>query len=140
MQPKKVLVIDDSKLVLRMFAVLLPKAQQVGALDGHEALERLAEHPDVDLIILDINMPRMNGLEFLRRVKADAVLAQIPVVIVSTEGKEEDTVRGLRAGAEAYVKKPFRQETILDIVARLPERERAPASEPPAAKRSAARA
>ncbi len=123
MQPKKVLVIDDSKLVLRMFGVLLPKTEQVQALDGREALDRLAEHPDVDLIFLDINMPNMNGLEFLRRVKADAALARIPVVIVSTEGKEEDTVRGLQAGAAAYVKKPFRQETIVDIVSRLPEAE-----------------
>lgn len=119
MQPKKILVIDDSKLVLRMFSVLLPKTEQVQALDGREALDRLADHPDVDLIFLDINMPNMNGLEFLRRVKADTALAGIPVVIVSTEGKEEDTVRGLQAGAAAYVKKPFRQETIVDIINRL---------------------
>ncbi len=131
MQPKKVLVIDDSKLVLRMFSVLLPRTEQVQALDGREALDRLAEHPDVDLIFLDINMPNMNGLEFLRRVKADAALSRIPVVIVSTEGKEEDTVRGLQAGAAAYVKKPFRQETITDIVARLPERGSEPASAAP---------
>ena len=119
MQPNKVLVIDDSKLVHKMFHMLMPKSAQVYALDGREALDRLAEHPDVDLIILDINMPRMNGLEFLRRVKADAALAKIPVVIISTEGKEEDTIRGLQAGAAAYVRKPFRQETILDIVQRV---------------------
>ncbi|HEX5759898.1 MAG TPA: response regulator [Thermoanaerobaculia bacterium] len=119
MQPSKVLVIDDSKLVHRMFNVLMPRASQVYALDGREALDRLAEHPDVDLIILDINMPRMNGLEFLREVKADSTLAKIPVVIISTEGKEEDTIRGLQAGAAAYVRKPFRQETILEIVSRV---------------------
>ncbi len=120
MQPTKVLVIDDSKLIHRMFSVILPKTALVSALDGQEALARLAEHPDTELIFLDINMPRMNGLEFLTQVKADPALAAIPVVIVSTEGKEEDTLRGLRAGAAAYVKKPFRNETILDIVYRLP--------------------
>jgi two-component system chemotaxis response regulator CheY len=120
MQPSKVLVIDDSKLIHRMFSVILPKTTLVSALDGQEALARLAEHPDTELIFLDINMPRMNGLEFLTQVKADPTLAAIPVVIVSTEGKEEDTLRGLRAGAAAYVKKPFRNETILDIVYRLP--------------------
>jgi two-component system chemotaxis response regulator CheY len=120
MQPNKVLVIDDSKLIHKMFSVILPRTQQVTALDGREALQRLAEHPDVDLIFLDINMPNMNGLEFLGQVKADPALAQIPVVIVSTEGKEEDTVRGLRAGAAAYVKKPFRNDAILDVVQRLP--------------------
>jgi two-component system chemotaxis response regulator CheY len=120
MQPSKILVIDDSKLIHRMFSVILPKTTLVSALDGQEALARLAEHPDTELIFLDINMPRMNGLEFLTQVKADPALASIPVVIVSTEGKEEDTLRGLRAGAAAYVKKPFRNETILDIVYRLP--------------------
>jgi two-component system chemotaxis response regulator CheY len=120
MQPSKVLVIDDSKLIHRMFSVILPKTTLVSALDGQEALARLAEHPDTELIFLDINMPRMNGLEFLTQVKSDPALAAIPVVIVSTEGKEEDTLRGLRAGAAAYVKKPFRNETILDIVYRLP--------------------
>ena len=120
MQPNKVLVIDDSKLIHRMFSVILPKTVLVSALDGQEALTRLAEHPDTDLIFLDINMPRMNGLEFLTQVKADPTLAPIPVVIISTEGKEEDTLRGLRAGAAAYVKKPFRNESILDIVYRLP--------------------
>lgn len=120
MQPNKVLVIDDSKLVHKMFTVILPKTTLVHALDGREALHRLGEHPDVELIFLDINMPNMNGLEFLNQVKADAALSHIPVVIVSTEGKEEDTVRGLQAGAAAYIKKPFRNESILEIVHRLP--------------------
>jgi two-component system, chemotaxis family, chemotaxis protein CheY len=120
MQPNKVLVIDDSKLVHKMFTVILPKTTLVHALDGREALHRLGEHPDVELIFLDINMPNMNGLEFLQQVKADAALSHIPVVIVSTEGKEEDTIRGLQAGAAAYIKKPFRNESILEIVHRLP--------------------
>lgn len=119
MQPSKVLVIDDSKLIHKMFTLLLPKTTLVYALDGHEALERLAEHPEVDVIFLDINMPRMNGIEFLHQVKADPVLAQIPVIIISTEGREVDTIRGLKAGAAAYVKKPFRNETILEIMKRV---------------------
>jgi two-component system chemotaxis response regulator CheY len=119
MQPNKVLVIDDSKLIHKMFTVLLPKSELVHAMDGREALQRLAEHPDVQLIFLDINMPNMNGLEFLGQVKADAALSQIPVIIVSTEGKEQDTIRGLQAGAAAYVKKPFRNDTILDLVRRV---------------------
>jgi CheY-like chemotaxis protein len=119
MQPSKVLVIDDSKLIHKMFTLLLPKTTLVYALDGQEALERLIEHPEVDVIFLDINMPRMNGIEFLHQVKADPVLAQIPVIIISTEGREVDTIRGLKAGAAAYVKKPFRNETILEIMKRV---------------------
>jgi len=119
MQPSKVLIVDDSMLMHKLFRALLPKVSLVSAQDGMDALLRLAEHPDVDLIFLDINMPRMNGLELLRRLKAEAGLAKIPVVIVTTEGKEEDTVAGLRAGAAAYVRKPFQHKEILDIIARL---------------------
>src|SRR5216684_8061505 len=107
MPPRKVLVVDDSKLLHRMFEMMLRQYPLVHAYDGKEALERLAEHGDVDLILLDMNMPRMNGLEFLAAVKAQPLTAHIPVVIVTTEGKEEDTERGLKAGASAYVKKPF---------------------------------
>jgi two-component system chemotaxis response regulator CheY len=121
MQPTKALVIDDSSLIHKMFKVMFPKTLLVHAMDGREALTRLAAEPDVDLIFLDINMPHMNGLEFLAQVKADDALGQIPVIIVSTEGKEEDTLRGLRAGAAAYVKKPFRNEVVQEIVRKLME-------------------
>src|ERR1700687_2648003 len=71
MKPNKVLVVDDSKLLHRMFEMMLRQYPIVHAYDGREALERLAEaeHRDVDLILLDMNMPRMNGLEFLAAVK-----------------------------------------------------------------------
>lgn len=121
-QPKKALVIDDSSLIHKMFKLMLPHSTVVCASDGREALQKLAAEPDVELIFLDINMPTMNGLEFLAQVKADAALAQIPVIIVSTEGKEEDTIRGLRAGAAAYVKKPFRNETLQDLIRKVMER------------------
>ncbi len=122
LQPKKALVIDDSSLIHKMFKLMLPHSTVVCASDGRDALQKLAAEPDVELIFLDINMPNMNGLEFLAQVKADAVLAQIPVIIVSTEGKEEDTIRGLRAGAAAYVKKPFRNETLQDLMRKVLER------------------
>jgi two-component system chemotaxis response regulator CheY len=128
MQPQKILVIDDSQLIHKLFAVIFPKTPLVHALDGREALSRLAEHPDIDLMFLDINMPAMNGLELLAQLKADAALAQIPVIIISTEGKEADTVRGLQAGAAAYVRKPFRNESILELARRVlaPSAPRAP--------------
>lgn len=119
MQPSKVLVIDDSSLIHKMFKVMLPKSMLVFAFDGREALLRLVEHPDVDLIFLDINMPNMNGLEFLAQVKRNESLAKIPVIIVSTEGKEEDTLRGLRAGASAYIKKPFRNEVVMELMRKV---------------------
>lgn len=119
MNPKKVLVVDDSNLLHRMFEMMLRQYQLVHARDGREGLDRLAEHKDVGVILLDINMPRMNGLEFLGAVKKDPELARIPVVIITTEGTEDDTRRGLEAGAAAYVKKPFRNEEVVGVIHRL---------------------
>ena len=116
---RKVLVVEDSRLIHKMYEVMLRPCMLIAAHDGREGLARLAENPDVDVIILDINMPHMTGLEFLSQVKAKPELAGIPVIIVSTEGKEEDVARGLKAGAVAYLKKPFQREDLLKIIGRL---------------------
>jgi two-component system chemotaxis response regulator CheY len=119
MRPRKVLVVDDSKLLHRMFEMMLRQYPLVHAYDGREGLDALAQNADVDLILLDINMPRMNGLEFLGVVKKDAKLKKIPVIIVTTEGANQDAEKGLAAGASAYVKKPFRNEELLGVIDKL---------------------
>jgi two-component system chemotaxis response regulator CheY len=122
-QPRKVLVVDDSKLMHKMYEVMLRQYVLVYASDGRQALERLREHEDVDLVLLDINMPNMNGLEFLDQLRAGASAGlDLSVIIISTEGRDEDTARGLQAGAAAYIRKPFHTEEILDVIARLPAR------------------
>lgn len=118
-QPRKVLVVDDSKLMHKMYEVMLRQYALVYASDGRQALDRLQEHADIDLVLLDINMPNMNGLEFLAQLRADASRSALPVIVISTEGREEDTNRGLEAGATAYIKKPFQTEEILAVIARL---------------------
>ena len=119
MQPRKVLVVDDSKLMHKMYEVMLRQYPLVYASDGRQALDRLQDHADIDLVLLDINMPNMNGLEFLAEMRSDAARADLPVIIISTEGREEDTARGLEAGATAYIKKPFHSEEILEVISRL---------------------
>ncbi len=119
MQPRKILVVDDSKLMHKMYEVMLRQYPLVYASDGRQALDRLREHGDIDLVLLDINMPNMNGLEFLAELRSDAARSDLSVVIISTEGREEDTARGLEAGATAYIKKPFHSEEILDVISRL---------------------
>jgi two-component system, chemotaxis family, chemotaxis protein CheY len=116
---RKVLVVEDSRLIHKMYEVMLRPCMLIAAHDGREGLARLDENPDVDVIILDINMPHMTGLQFLGQVKGKPELAQIPVIIVSTEGKEEDVARGLQAGAVAYLKKPFQREDLLKIIGRF---------------------
>jgi two-component system chemotaxis response regulator CheY len=114
-----VLVVDDSKLMHKMYEVMLRQYPLVYASDGRQALDRLREHPDIDLVLLDINMPNMNGLEFLAEMRSDEARADLPVIIISTEGREEDTARGMEAGATAYIKKPFHSEEILEVISRL---------------------
>jgi CheY-like chemotaxis protein len=121
-QPRKVLVVDDSKLMHKMYEVMLRQYPLVYALDGRQALDRLREHEDVDLVLLDVNMPNMNGLEFLAQLKEGGGRDGMSVIIISTEGRDEDAARGLAAGAAAYIKKPFHSEEILSVIARMPAR------------------
>jgi CheY-like chemotaxis protein len=113
---RKVLIVEDSRLIHKMYEVMLRPIALVSAFDGREGLDKLSQNPDVDLIILDINMPKMTGLDFLAQMKATSALAKIPVIIVSTEGKEEEVARGLRSGASAYLRKPFQREDLLKLV------------------------
>lgn len=116
---RKVLVVEDSRLIHKMYEVMLQPLTLISAFSGQEGLEKLEQNPDVDLIILAVNMPRMSGLEFLTRVKASAPSSRIPVIIVSTDGKEADVARGLQSGASAYLKKPFAREDLLATINRF---------------------
>jgi len=115
---KKVLVVDDSALIHQMYKMVLMryKCKIVDALNGQDGLDKLAKNPDADLILLDINMPVMNGLDFIKKVKELGSFNHIPIVLVSTEGKEEDTMRGLALGAKGYVKKPFQPSDLHQLI------------------------
>jgi two-component system chemotaxis response regulator CheY len=122
MEPRKVLVVDDSRLLHRMYEVLLKGRMLVFATDGVEAIQRMGENADVDLVLLDINMPKMNGMECLAVLKKHPIWSHVPVVMVTTEGHEAETKRALDGGAAGYVTKPFRHEALKGIIASLPER------------------
>lgn len=118
---KKVLVVDDSALIHQMYKMVLMRyrCEIVQALNGQEGLDKLEKHPDVGMMLVDINMPLMNGLEFIQKVKALKKYDAIPIIIVSTEGKEEDTKRGLDLGAKGYVKKPFQPSDLHSLISKL---------------------
>ncbi len=116
---KKVLVVEDSELLHNMYQLALKRyedCQYVKANNGREGLDVLASEHDVDLILLDINMPIMNGIEFLQAIKQQEAYQEIPVIIISTEGKEEDTKRGLEMGARAYITKPFQSVMLHELI------------------------
>jgi two-component system chemotaxis response regulator CheY len=114
---KKILSVDDSPSVRKLVEFTLKSKgfQVASAEDGLAALELMAKEK-FDAIVLDINMPRMNGLEFLEKVKADDVYAPIPVIMLTTEGQEEDQDKAMDLGATAYIVKPFKPTLLLRII------------------------
>lgn len=116
---RSVMVIEDSEAMRGYIRTCLqaffPGVQSLEVPTGFDAL-RLLPGLAVDLIITDINMPDMNGLELIRFLKAHPVYCRIPIVIVSTEGAAEDQRRGLALGADAYIVKPFRPDHLAQVV------------------------
>jgi len=119
MQPSKVLIIDQAAMIHKLFRPMLGKTVLVTAADGGEALRRLAEQPETDLIFLDLDMSPVQGFELLQKLLAAKGVTGIPVILVSSPGQEHDVIRGLQNGAAAYIKKPLRSEEVLGLTARL---------------------
>jgi DNA-binding response OmpR family regulator len=120
MPPATVLVVDDDPVIQKLLKVNFEMEgyRVVSAADGAEGLEQArAENPDI--IILDIMMPRMNGLEALVALKGDATTQGIPVILLSAKAQAGDVQAGLDRGADAYVTKPFDPLELLDRVGEL---------------------
>jgi two-component system chemotaxis response regulator CheY len=115
----KVLVVDDSGIMRRVIEQILESLghSAVQASDGEDALARLAEHADVGLILLDWNMPRMNGLEFLRELKRDPQRRDLPVIMLTTEAERRKMIQAIEAGARHYLTKPFEADTLAAKIA-----------------------
>jgi two-component system, chemotaxis family, chemotaxis protein CheY len=116
---QRILVVEDSSLVASIIRTALRRyhpCQVTCIANGVDALEVIAREGVPDLMLLDVNMPRMNGLELLAELRQLGAVPRIPVIIVSTEGDEEDIQRGLEAGARAYLRKPFRQEQLCALI------------------------
>ena len=114
---KNVLIVEDSKAIRSMIRVSLEEAGffAVEAGNGFEALKTLPTRR-FDLIVTDINMPDINGLELIGFVKSNPEYKDIPLVIVSTEKSDEDKKRGLALGASGYVVKPFTKKDLMSLV------------------------
>jgi two-component system chemotaxis response regulator CheY len=114
--------VDDSSMIRALFRQSLAAAKEYRvreARNGQEALDAIQAEGEPDLIFLDVNMPVMDGLEFLATSAGAGLVERVPVVIVSTEGRDEDVQRGLDAGARAYLRKPFNPAALLPLVEKL---------------------
>ena len=120
-----VLVVDDSaairkilQRVLRQTGMAINTIHEAG--DGQEALELLRSR-GVNLVLTDINMPKMDGLELLAAIKGSSEWAAVPVVMITTEGGETKVAEAVRLGAAGYVRKPFTADQIKEKLAGLLE-------------------
>src|SRR5947209_16619235 len=115
--PRTILVVDDDPVIQKLLAVNFEMEgyRVITAGDGVEGIDKVRrERPD--LVLLDVMMPRMDGIAVVRHLKADASIAAIPVILLSAKAQSTDINGGLDAGADDYVTKPFDPLELLDKV------------------------
>ncbi len=117
---RTILVVEDDASLRDTLATFLTRLgyDVATAQDGRQALTRVDESPP-DLILTDINMPVMDGLKLVSLVRQNAQLKGIPIIIITTEGAEEDRERGLALGANAYISKPIQSSHLIKTISEL---------------------
>jgi len=117
MSTKKILVVEDDEDIMELISFNLKKEgySVVKAITGEEALKQ-AQSASPDIVLLDVMLPEIDGLEVCRNLKSDTKTKNIPVIMVTAKGEESDVVAGLELGAEDYIVKPFRPK---ELVARV---------------------
>jgi two-component system chemotaxis response regulator CheY len=115
-QLMRALVVDDSRPIRRIESDILKALgfETADASNGKEALERLQSAPLPDVVLVDWNMPEMDGLEFITAVRRDARFSNLVVLMVTTETETDQMLRALSAGADEYLMKPFQKEGLVD--------------------------
>ena len=118
----KILFVDDSALMRRSMVKMANDSgfKTLEAENGAEALVRIRKYgPAIDLVVLDWNMPVMDGIEVLEKIKADKEHADIPVLMATADGVEEDVIRAIQAGAAGYLVKPFTPELLIKKISEI---------------------
>jgi two-component system chemotaxis response regulator CheY len=115
------LVVEDSPMMRQLLVFALARVRRIQvteAEDGVDALRKLASQR-FDLILTDINMPVMDGLKLVKRIRADAQHASTPIIVITTEGSTEDRQRAMSLGANAYITKPIQAPQVIQKVKEL---------------------
>lgn len=118
---KKILVVDDSATVRQQVGAVLTQAgyDVVEAVDGADGVQKLTNVPGLSMVICDVNMPRMNGLELLEHVHQNPSIQKPPIVMLTTEGQPALVQRAKAAGAKGWIVKPFKAELLTAAVNKL---------------------
>lgn len=118
---KTALIVDDSKAMRQLVAFTLGGAgfEVIEGVDGQDALDKLDALPQLSLIVTDVNMPTMDGLTFVRRVRALPAYKYTPLLVLTTESDDEKKKEGRAAGATGWIVKPFNPDQMLKTVAKV---------------------
>ena len=111
----KLLVVDDSSTMRRIIKNTLARLGYKDVLegaDGVEGWEAMDANPDIEMLITDWNMPEMNGLELVKKVRADERFVDLPIIMVTTEGGKAEVITALKAGVNNYIVKPFTPQVL----------------------------
>lgn len=114
----KILIVEDSPAMRQLLSFSLKRISEskvIEATDGVDALKKLSSEK-FDIIVADINMPIMDGLKLVSLVRGDAKYKDVPIIVVTTEGAEEDRKKALAVGANAYLTKPIQTQELLKLV------------------------
>ena len=113
----RVLVVDDDPVILELLRVNfeIEGFEVASAADGREGLERVRDHAP-DIVVSDIMMPRVDGLQLLTELRKDPATAQVPVILLTAKAQNADVQQGLELGADDYVTKPFDPLELIDRV------------------------
>ncbi len=118
---KHILIVDDSKTIRNLISFILKKEgfKVTVAEDGLDGLERLYSSEGIDMIISDINMPNMDGYTFIKTIREQSTYKNLPIVVLSTEGNDDDIKLALDLGANDYMVKPAQPEVMVKIIRSL---------------------
>ena len=118
---KHILIVDDSKTIRNLISFVLKKEgfKVTTAEDGLDGLEKLYSSDSIDMIISDINMPRMDGYTFMKTVREQEAYNAVPIIVLSTEGNETDIKQAMELGANKYIIKPVKPDVLMAAIRSL---------------------
>jgi two-component system chemotaxis response regulator CheY len=118
---KKIVVVDDSDTARQQVCLALAGAgyEMVEGVDGCDGIDKIASNPDAALIICDVNMPNMGGLDMLEALRRDHPAVQVPIIMLTTEGQLELVQRAKLSGARGWIVKPFKPHMFLAAVRKI---------------------